>query len=156
MCGRGASPESPRSKFAVVGCRTDSLTIFCSSECTCTKCITELNTTADASKTRSKIVNSLRCYQLGILLILHGSLLNHMTTITKVGASYVDHMNDDAPEVDNFFCGCYQALSSPRFWRREPGDGATRLLKVGLWVWDRKCIPLLGWSCLSGGSSSNR
>ena len=30
---------------------------------TCTKCVTELNTTAVASKTRSEIVNSLHCYQ---------------------------------------------------------------------------------------------
>ena len=62
MCTREASPESPRSKLAVVGCRTDSLTILCSSEFTCTKCVTELNTTADAPKT-NKIVNSLCCYQ---------------------------------------------------------------------------------------------
>ena len=34
--------------------------------------------------------------------MLHDSLLNHMTIITKVGASNVDHMNDDAPEVDSF------------------------------------------------------
>ena len=45
-----------------------------------------------------------------------------MTIITKVGVSYNDHMNDDAPEVDSFFCGCYQAL--PPFMRREPGDEA--------------------------------
>ena len=31
-----------------------------------------------------------------------------MTIIAKVGASYVDHTNDDAPEVDSFFRGCYQ------------------------------------------------
>ena len=123
MCGRGASPESPRSKFAVVGLRTDSLTILRSSEFTCAKCVTELNRAADASKTRSEIVNSLRCYQV-YYRYLHGSLLNHMTIITKVGASYVDHMNDDAPEVDNFSRGCYQALSSPPFLRREPGDEA--------------------------------
>ena len=60
----------------------------------------------------------------GIVPILHGGLLNHMTIITKVGVSYNDHMNDDAPEVDSFFCGCYQALSSPPFMRREPGDEA--------------------------------
>ena len=29
-----------------------------------------------------------------------------------------------APEVDNFSRGCYQALSSPPFLRREPGDEA--------------------------------
>ena len=47
-----------------------------------------------------------------------------MTIITKVGASYVDHMNDDAPEVDSFSRECYQALSSPPFLRRDPGDEA--------------------------------
>ena len=44
-----------------------------------------------------------------------------MTVITKVGASYVDHMNDDAPEVYNFYRGCYQALSSPVFEERAWG-----------------------------------
>ena len=44
-----------------------------------------------------------------------------MTIIAKVGASYVDHMNDDTLEVDSFFRGCYQALSSPRFWGESPG-----------------------------------
>ena len=47
--------------------------------------------------------------------MLHGSLLNHMTIITEVGASYTDHMNDDAPEVDSFSL------------RREPGDEATSM-----------------------------
>ena len=47
-----------------------------------------------------------------------------MTIVTKVGVFYVDHMNDDAPEVDSFSRGCYQALSSPPFLRREPGDEA--------------------------------
>ena len=51
-----------------------------------------------------------------------------MTIITKVGASYVDHMNDDVPEVDSFSRECYQALSSPPFLRREPGDEATQAL----------------------------
>ena len=45
-----------------------------------------------------------------------------MTIITKVGASYVNYVNDDTPEVDCFFCNCYQAFSSPRFVRREPGN----------------------------------
>ena len=49
----------------------------------------------------------------GIVSILHDSLLNHMTIITKVGTSYVDHMNDDMPEVDSFSPGCYYALSPP-------------------------------------------
>ena len=48
-----------------------------------------------------------------------------MTIITKVGASYIDQMNDDTPEVDSFSGRCYQALSSPLFLRREPGNEAT-------------------------------
>ena len=48
-----------------------------------------------------------------------------MTYSTKVGVSFVDHMNDDTPEVNSFYCGCYQALSSPRFSGREPGNEAT-------------------------------
>ena len=34
-------------------------------------------------------------------------------------------MNSDAPEVDSFYRRCYQALSSPCFLRRKPGNGAT-------------------------------
>ena len=37
----------------------------------------------------------------GAVPILYGSLLTLMTIITKLGVSYVDHMNDDAPEVDS-------------------------------------------------------
>ena len=44
-----------------------------------------------------------------------------MTIITEVGAFYIDHMTDDAPEVDSFSRGCYQALSSPRFWGESLG-----------------------------------
>ena len=117
MCGRGASPESPRSKFAVVDCGTDSLTILCSFKFTCTKCVTELNTTADASKTRSKIVNSLHYY-------VHASLLNHMTIIiTKVGASYIDHMNDDALEVDSFSLDVTRLSPLPASEERAWGQG---------------------------------
>ena len=47
---------------------------------------------------------------------MHDSLLNHMTIITELGASYVDHMNDDVPEVNSFSRECYQALSSTHFW----------------------------------------
>ena len=43
-----------------------------------------------------------------------------MTIVTKVGVSYIDHMNDDTLEVDSFSHGCYQALSFPHFSRREP------------------------------------
>ena len=46
-----------------------------------------------------------------------------MTIIIKVGTSYVEHMNDDTPEVDSFSCEYYQALSSP-FLRRDPGNEA--------------------------------
>ena len=35
-----------------------------------------------------------------------------MTIITKVGASYADHMNNDVPEDDSFSRGCYQAVLS--------------------------------------------
>ena len=44
-----------------------------------------------------------------------------MTITTKVGASCSDHMNDDAPEVDSFSRGCYQAL--PVFEERAWGRG---------------------------------
>ena len=43
----------------------------------------------------------------GIVLKLHGSLSNHMTIITKVGVSYVDHINDDVLEVNSFSHKCY-------------------------------------------------
>ena len=55
-------------------------------------------------------------------LALHGSLLTHMTMITKVGASYNDHMNDDVLEVDTLF--------STLFLRREPGTKVTLPLKL--------------------------
>ena len=54
---------------------------------------------------------------------MHDSLLTHMTIVTKVGVSYVDHINDDTPEVDSFSCGCYQALSSPVFEERAQERG---------------------------------
>ena len=57
------SRKSKIKDFLLLVCGTDSLTILCSSEFTCTNCVMELNTTADASKARSEIVNSLRCYQ---------------------------------------------------------------------------------------------
>ena len=38
------------------------LTICCCSEFTCTKWVTELNIAANASRTKNKIVSSLRCY----------------------------------------------------------------------------------------------
>ena len=59
-----------------------------------------------------------------------------MTIITKVGMSYTDHMNDDAPEVNTFSCECHQALSSPCFFfflRREPGDKATAAVSCFAW-----------------------
>ena len=51
-----------------------------------------------------------------------------MTIFTKVGASYVDHMNDDMPEVDSFFLRMLPGSLLPVFLKREPGDKAT------LWV----------------------
>ena len=49
----------------------------------------------------------------------------------KVGASYIGHMNDDAPEVDSFSCECYQALFSPLpLLRREPGNEAKSLASM--------------------------
>ena len=44
----------------------------------------------------------------GIVPILHGSLLNHLTVVIKVGASYTGHMNYDVPEVGSFSQECYQ------------------------------------------------
>ena len=41
---------------------------------------------------------------------MHGSLLNHMTIITEVGAAHIDHKNDDTPEVDSFFHRWSQGL----------------------------------------------
>ena len=41
-----------------------------------------------------------------------------MTVITKVGAYYIDHMNDDTPKVNSFSLQCYQALSFPLFEER--------------------------------------
>ena len=41
-----------------------------------------------------------------------------MTIITKVGVSYVDHMNDDEPEVDSFSHEFSQALASSHFEER--------------------------------------
>ena len=57
----------------------------------------------------------------GIVPILHDSLLNHMRIITKVRASYIDHMNKEAPVMDSFSCECFQALSSPRCQGESPG-----------------------------------
>ena len=43
-----------------------------------------------------------------------------MTIIAKVGASYVDHINDDTPEVDSFFFTDVTKHSPPLVLRREP------------------------------------
>ena len=40
-----------------------------------------------------------------------------MKIITKLGASYIDHMSDDAPEVNSFSRGYYQSLG-PRLAAR--------------------------------------
>ena len=47
-----------------------------------------------------------------------------MTTVTKVGVSYIDHMNDDTPEVDSFSRGDVTRLSTPPTFRGEPGNKA--------------------------------
>jgi len=54
-----------------------------------------------------------------------------MTLTTKVGVSFVEDMNDDMPQVDNF-CECYQALF-PCILKREPGTEAlvSRMIKLG-------------------------
>ena len=101
MCGRVTGPKSPRLKFTVVGFHTS---VLCSTELTYKKRVTELNRAVHASRTKSEVGNSLCRY-----LILHGSLLNHMIIITKVGVSYIDHMNDDAPAVNSLKCA--RALS---------------------------------------------
>ena len=46
-----------------------------------------------------------------------------MTIITIVGASYADHMNDDALEVDNFSHRCYQVLFSAHYHERAQERG---------------------------------
>ena len=48
--------------------------------------------------------------------------------------SFVDHMNGDAPEIDSFYRRCYQALSSPCFLRRKPGNEATLPAPIFVYV----------------------
>ena len=62
-----------------------------------------------------------------------------MTNVTKVGAFYDDHMNNDAPAVDSFSRGRYEALSSLPFLRREPGDEAMFILP---WVHEKFAVKL--------------
>ena len=114
MCSRGASPETPRSKFAVVGLQdrlahhTLQLRVYVYKVCHGTehnwRCLED---------------NGRNCKYLallpGIVPILHDSLLNYMTIITKVGVSYIDHMNDDAPEVDSFLHTLSGSLLPPVF-----------------------------------------
>ena len=54
---------------------------------------------------------------------MHDSLLNHMTIITKVGVSYIDHMNDDAPEVDSFPADITRLSPPPVFEVKAWGRG---------------------------------
>ena len=61
----------------------------------------------------------------GIVPILHDSLLNEMTIITKVGGSYVDHINDDAPGSRQLFLWMLPGSLLPLVLRREPGDEAS-------------------------------
>ena len=60
----------------------------------------------------------------GIVPILHDRLLNYMTIITIVGASYIDHTNDDVPKVDSFLANVTRLSPPPFFLRREPGNKA--------------------------------
>ena len=46
-----------------------------------------------------------------------------MTIVTKVGVSYDDHMNDDAPEVDSFSCDITRLSPPPIFEERAWGRG---------------------------------
>ena len=88
VCGMGSSPESPRSKFTVVGLRdclahyTLQLRVYmykvCQQSCRC----------LEDEKQNSKLPALLPA----IVPILYGSLLTLMTIITKLGASNVDDM----------------------------------------------------------------
>ena len=93
----GSSPESPMSKFTVVGLRdclahhTLQLQVYiykvCQQSCRCLK----------DEKQNCKLPALLP----GTVPILYGNLLTLMTIITKLGVFYVDHMNDDVPEVNS-------------------------------------------------------
>ena len=91
----------------------------------------------------------------GIVPILHVSLLNHMTIVTKVGMSYIDHTNDDVPEVESFSSGCFQALSSPRFWGESQGRGQGTLTRAPArraWASPMEVILKPAWQIISSTS----
>jgi len=50
------------------------------------------------------------------LQIAHDRLLSHVTFTTKVGVSFMDHINNGKLEIDSFSCECYQVLCSPPFF----------------------------------------
>ena len=52
------------------------------------------------------------------MAILHDSLLNHMTIITKVGVSYVDQTNNDTLEVNSFSMDVTRFSPPPVFEER--------------------------------------
>ena len=99
---RGASPKSPRSKCIQLVYGTESITILCSSEFTCTKCVMKLNRSraADTSRTKREIACAAARYS--SYRYCAGGLLNHMAIVTKVGVSYDDHMRDDALNLTAF------------------------------------------------------
>ena len=63
-----------------------------------------------------------------------------MTIITKVEASYIDHMNDDVLEVNSFSPRMLPGSLSSPFLRREPGGEATRYL--GNTIYQQSPLPL--------------
>ena len=72
-------------------------------------------------------------------MLLHDSLLNDMTIITKVeGPTLITWMMTYWKSTA-FPRGCYQALSSP-FLRREPGDEVTQYL--GNTIYQQSPLPL--------------
>ena len=74
-------------------CGTDSLIILRSSEFTSTKCIAELNGAADASGTKSEIIQSLHCYQVQFLrgTYIRNYTVTLLTTIVVVVLSNYMH-----------------------------------------------------------------
>ena len=74
-----------------------------------------------------------------IFSIARDWFVTHVTFTTKVGVSFVYHMDNDAPEVDSFSRECYQALSSA-VCIRWTGLG------TGLWDWTHRKLRSSFWS----------
>ena len=117
MCGRGASPGSPRTKFTVV-CLWDQLAHH-TSQLRVYKYKVHHRTQQSCGCLKNEERNCKKLALLpGIVPVLHGGLLTHMTIATKVGVSYDDHMNDDTPEVDNFPADVTRPSPPPIFEER--------------------------------------